>query len=146
SYCGLVGFKPSFGAIPMIPSSAFTEFAHLGVFSRSMADCGIAMDVLSFPDARDLAATFERADAAPDRPLRMGWSLMLGSDHMPGKHVIEAFEACLQRLRAAGYSLQEVDPGIQDCSEAMWQMWRSRMLESFQSWPVSQRDKLGAGV
>lgn len=146
SYCGLVGFKPSFGAIPMIPSSAFTDFAHLGVLSRSMDDCRLAMDVLSFPDARDLASTFERVDADAGRSLRLGWSLSLGSDQLPEKHVVEAFEASLQRLRAAGYSLQEVDPGIQDCSDAMWQVWRSRMLESFQGWPASQRDQLGAGL
>src|SRR5690606_1248753 len=93
SYCGLVGFKPSFGSIPMIPSSAFTDFAHLGVLSRSMDDCRLAMDVLSFPDARDLASTFERADAGAGRSLRLGWTLSLGSEQPPEKHVVEAFEA-----------------------------------------------------
>lgn len=145
SYCGLVGFKPSFGAIPMIPSSAFTEFAHLGVFSRSVEDCSVATAVLSHPDARDLASTFSRAKLDFPQP-RLGWSLRLGSGLQPDEHVAAAFHSCLEQLRAAGYSLQEVDPGVQDCADAMWAMWRSRVLESFHGWPASRRERLGNGL
>src|SRR5690606_23014542 len=102
SYCGLVGFKPSFGAIPMIPSSAFTEFAHLGVISRSVEDCSAAMIVLGKPDARDLASMFARTQSNGSQPLRLGWSLYLGSDLRPDEHVVNAFQACLQKLRGAG--------------------------------------------
>lgn len=146
SYCGLVGFKPSFGAIPMIPSSAFTEFAHLGVISRSVEDCSAAMIVLGKPDARDLASMFARTQSNESQPLRLGWSLYLGSDLRPDEHVVNAFQACLQKLRGAGYYLQEVQPGLHDCAEAMWMIWRSRMLESFYAWPAERRDQLGAGL
>src|SRR5690606_31316863 len=133
SYCGLVGFKPTFGAIPMVPSSAFTEFAHLGPLCRSVEDCRVAMQVLSCPDPRDLASTFSRKQGEPGRPVRVGWSLLLGSGVQPDAHVVAAFQECLDRLRTAGWQVEEVAPGAQDCADAMWQIWRSRMVESFQS-------------
>lgn len=146
SYCGLVGFKPSFGAIPMIPSSAFTDFAHMGVLARSVADARIATAVMAHPDGRDLASSFPRVDIIEERPVRLGWALVLGADQQPAAHVASAFHAGLEQLRSAGYQLEEVDPQIQDCADAMWDIWRSRIYESFYTWPASQREQLGAGL
>jgi len=146
SYCGLVGFKPTFGAIPMVPSSAFTEFAHLGPLSRSVDDCRAAMQVLSRPDPRDLASTFFRKQGEGSRPVRVGWTLLLGSGVQPDEYVTAAFHSSLEQLRAAGCHVQEVDARAQDCADAMWQIWRSRMVESFSSLPAPQWDKLGAGL
>lgn len=146
SYCGLVGFKPSFGAIPMIPSSAFTEFAHLGPMARSVEDCRVAMEVLGRPDPRDPASLFPRERAGLNRPLRVGWSLRLGSDLEPADHVVAAFHSRLDQLRAAGHRVREVDPQARDCADAMWALWRSRMVESFMHMQASQRSRLGAGL
>src|SRR5690606_442485 len=57
-----------------------------------------------------------------------------------------AFHAALDQLRGAGYQLEEVDAHIQDCADPMWQIWRSRIYESFYTWPESQREQLGAGL
>ncbi|WP_397475537.1 amidase [Pusillimonas sp.] len=147
SFCGLVGFKPSFGAIPMPPSSAFTELAHLGVLTRSVADCRAAMRVLDGPDPRDPASTFPRLAAdAPARRPRLGWTLFLGSELPPEDHVVAAFHSSLEQLRAAGYSLQEVDPRSRDCADAMWDTWRYRSLEAFHGWPEAQRNKLSLAL
>jgi len=146
SYCGLVGFKPTFGAIPMVPSSAFADFAHLGPLARSVEDCRIAMEVLAHADPVDLASTFPRRRGESNRPLRFGWSLLLGSSIEPSKEVAAAFHSSLDLLRAAGHEVHEVDARSQDCADAMWQIWRSRMVESFMDWPESQRLKLGLGL
>lgn len=147
SYCGLAGFKPSFGSIPMPPSSAFTELAHLGVLARSVKDCHLAMKVLAGSDARDAASTFPRVPqhGGANRP-RLGWTLLLGSDLPPSPHVVESFHSCLEQLRAAGYEVHEVDPGIQDCADAMWITWRYRVLEAFHGWSADQRQLLSPAL
>lgn len=143
SYCGVVGFKPSFGTIAMPPSSAFTELAHLGVLSRSVKDCRSAMKVLSGPDARDIASTFPRVpqQGAAPRP-RVGWTLFAGSDLPPSHHVVTTFHSCLEQLRAAGYEVREVNLDIRDCADPMWMTWRYRALEAFHAWPDEQRNRL----
>ncbi|MCI2809216.1 amidase [Eoetvoesiella caeni] len=145
SYCGLVGFKPTFGLIPAAPASAFAEFAHQGVLTRSMQDCITAMSVFSKGDPRDPSSLFSRSGSADgqERPLRIGWSRTLGAAQLPDADVAAAFEHTLARLSAAGYQLEEVAPGIEDACAAMWTIWCSRVFESFQAWPPSRRELLG---
>lgn len=143
SYCGLVGFKPTFGLIPAAPASAFAEFAHQGVLTRSMQDCLAAMSVFSRGDPRDPSSLFPRSAQDEKRPLRIGWSRTLGSSQLPDADVAQAFEQVLKGLSAAGYQLEEVTLGLEDASDSMWTVWRSRVFESFQAWPASRRELLG---
>jgi Asp-tRNA(Asn)/Glu-tRNA(Gln) amidotransferase A subunit family amidase len=55
SFCGIVGFKPSFGLIPrtgVLPQSRPLDT--LGVFGRTIADAALIADVLAGHDSRDL--------------------------------------------------------------------------------------------
>jgi len=131
----------------MPPSSAFTELAHLGVLSRSIKDCRRALSVLADPDPRDAASTFLRVPEHGSLPRpRVGWTLFLGSEVPPAHHVVTAFHSCLEQLRAAGYEVREVDPGVRDCADDMWMTWRYRVLEAFHGWPEERRQKLGASL
>lgn len=143
SYCGLVGFKPTFGLIPAAPASAFAEFAHQGVLTRSMQDCMAAMSVFSGGDPRDPSSLFSRSAQDENRPLRIGWSRTLGSGQLPDADVAQAFGQALARLSAAGYQLEEVTLGLEDASDAMWTIWCSRVFESFHAWPPGRRELLG---
>lgn len=75
SYCGVVGFKPTFGAIPLAPQSAFAEFAHIGPLARSVEDCQIAMRVVGQPSNRDPSSLFSRSTRTRPSRLRIGWTL-----------------------------------------------------------------------
>lgn len=144
SYCGLVGFKPTFGFIPAAPASAFVEFAHQGVFTRNMQDCLAAMSVFAAGDPRDPSSLFSRnPQEAGQGPLRIGWSRTLGAGQLPDADVAQAFDQALTRLSAAGHQLEEVALGLEDAADAMWTVWCSRVFESFQAWPSSRRGLLG---
>ena len=144
SYCGVVGFKPTFGAIPLAPQSAFAEFAHLGPMTRTVQDCMLAMQVLAQPDVRDPSSLFPRADALPARPLRLGWTTRLGGNEAPAPQIEAAFRQLLQRLEQAGYQLQELALDGEHLSADMWQVWCSRVFESFEAWPSERRALLDA--
>jgi aspartyl-tRNA(Asn)/glutamyl-tRNA(Gln) amidotransferase subunit A len=73
AFCGVVGFKPSFGRIPYVPPCA-ERLAHVGPLARSVADVAALTSVLAGPDHRD-------PDSVPGPPalraepasLRIGW-------------------------------------------------------------------------
>ena len=75
SFCGVFGFKPSFGLIPrtgVLTTSATLD--HIGVFARSVEDAALLADALAGFDPAD-PATRPRAAARPapsddDRPRR----------------------------------------------------------------------------
>lgn len=54
AYCGILGFKPSFGTISrygLMPSCR--ELEHVGIFARSVADIVVTLNVLAAIDPRD---------------------------------------------------------------------------------------------
>jgi aspartyl-tRNA(Asn)/glutamyl-tRNA(Gln) amidotransferase subunit A len=82
AFCGVVGFKPSFGRIPYVPACA-EQLAHLGPLARSVADVAELTSVLAGPDPRDpdsMTWTAPGPRTAGPRtvgprpaPLRIGW-------------------------------------------------------------------------
>jgi len=144
SYCGVVGFKPSFGAIPLAPQSAFAEFAHLGPLTRSVEDCRQAMAVLSQADARDPGSLFIRGGAVQRGPVRIGWTLQLGADMQVEPAISDAFLAALEQLERAGHTLVPMPAEGTDLASDMWTVWLSRVHESFLAWQPGQRLLLDA--
>ncbi len=53
SFCGIVGFKPSFGRVPYYPPSAVELLAHVGPMTRTVADAALMLSVMAGPDPRD---------------------------------------------------------------------------------------------
>jgi aspartyl-tRNA(Asn)/glutamyl-tRNA(Gln) amidotransferase subunit A len=54
SFCGVVGFKASFGRIPNWPGSAGALLRHIGPITRTVADIAVVLDVSTGPDPTDL--------------------------------------------------------------------------------------------
>lgn len=54
SFCGVVGFKASFGRVPNWPGSSGAILRHIGAITRTVADQALVLDVLAGPDRRDL--------------------------------------------------------------------------------------------
>lgn len=64
SYCGILGFKPSFGAIPTSGMHILAQaLDHVGVFARDLTDIGLAANVM-MPDGAG-ASLDARVTAAP---------------------------------------------------------------------------------
>ena len=48
AFCGMVGYKPTFGTIPLDPyPAAFWQLPHIGPITRSVADAALAASVMS---------------------------------------------------------------------------------------------------
>lgn len=128
AFCGVFGFKPSFGRVPAHPLSPFGSVAHLGPHSRSVRDAALMFDVLKRPDARDWTslppdptdslATLE----AGVRGLRIAWSPTLGHARVHPE-VAAATEAAVRRLQDLGAIVEAVDPGFADPLEITTGLW-----------------------
>jgi aspartyl-tRNA(Asn)/glutamyl-tRNA(Gln) amidotransferase subunit A len=116
-FCGVVGFKPSYGRVSRFGLIAFaSSLDQIGPFATSVADAALAMDVIAGHDPRDSTSSrvpppaFARtlAEAAADlRGVRVGvpWSLLTaGVD----RDVMRAFETALDVVRDRGAAIAEI--------------------------------------
>ncbi|HEX6420609.1 MAG TPA: amidase family protein [Acidimicrobiales bacterium] len=113
SFCGLVGFKPSFGRIPQLGPRG-SETAVPGLLTTSVADSARHLDVTTGPDERDRYAlprplvTYEDAiEALPVEGLRARWSPDLGFARCDPEVGAVAAEAARSLAGAAGLMLDE---------------------------------------
>lgn len=53
SFCGVVGLKPTLGAIPVWPGTVNENLSHAGVLTRSVADATTVFAITRGPDPRD---------------------------------------------------------------------------------------------
>ena len=73
AFCGVVGYKPSFGRVPYVPAGA-DRLSHLGPIARSVADVSELAAVLAGPHRADPDSGNGSVDhRAERRVLRIGW-------------------------------------------------------------------------
>jgi len=109
AYCGIVGFKPSFGRIPTDGLITFSESAdHVGLFTQDAAGMELAASVLcgEWHPVAEGGATALPVLGVPEGPYL----------ERASSQALALFESQLGRLREAGYSVQRV-PALADFEE-----------------------------
>ena len=114
SYCGIVGFKPTFGIISRHGSfrGAWSQ-DHVGIFARTVKDITLGLDPVAGFDARDPASVHQEKPAyaarldANVKGLRVGVlrRFLEGVD----PEVRQAFEAALKVLAETGCEIVDLD-------------------------------------
>ncbi|MFJ8957399.1 amidase [Streptomyces sp. NPDC102381] len=152
SFCGIFGLKPTYGRVPLYPSSAFGTLAHVGPLARTAADAALMMDVISGPDPRDWSASgppsggFRDALNGGVRGLRVAYSPTLGGQVAVRPDVAAAVRAAVTRLAELGAYVEEVDPDFTDPVEAFHTLWFSGAARVVQHLPASKRQLLDPGL
>lgn len=148
SWCGIVGFKPSLGRIPIDPP--YTGRC-AGPMTRTVEDAALMMMVLAQPDARDSMAlppqfiAWEQLDAGMERlrGLRFGLLLDAGCGLPLDPEVRRAIEQAATVLEKAGAIVEPMTPFFtREMLDGMDHFWRMRSHMDIKTLPATQQAKV----
>ncbi len=118
AFCGVYGFKPSFGRIPMHGGFLGLPLHTCpGPLTRSVRDAALMLSVLCGHDPRDPNSTrqpppdFLGALSRPVQDLRVAWSPNLGFAHVDAE-TRNLAEAAAKTLETSGCRLEAEDPPV----------------------------------
>ncbi|HEY2920715.1 MAG TPA: amidase [Candidatus Binatia bacterium] len=139
SYCGITGFKPTFGIISRHGSfrGAWSQ-DHVGLFARSVKDITLGLDPVAGFDARDPASVHQEQPTYADRldvnvkGLRVGVLRRFLEEVNAG--VKQAFDASVRVLAGAGCEIVDID-----VPELKYAAMTSMMTSSAESAGVNRR-------
>ena len=144
-WCGVFGFKPSLGRIPIQPPYAGRA---AGPLTRTVQDAALAMTVLTLPDARD-AMSLPWQDIAWRelgiglRGLRLGLWLDAGWGTAVTPEVRAAVEAAASAFERAGAIVELVPPfTTRAMAEGMDHFWRLRAWLEIAALPVERQARV----
>ncbi len=147
-WCGLVGFKPSAGRVPIKPPYAGRV---AGPITRTVRDCAWLMGVLSRPDtaqARDptclpyAAIAWQQLDRDP-RGLRIGLQLDAGWGLGVDADIRAAVEAAARLFEAAGAIVEPLAPFTSRAMiDGLDRFWRMRSWLDLQALPPERRERV----
>jgi Asp-tRNA(Asn)/Glu-tRNA(Gln) amidotransferase A subunit family amidase len=150
AFCGVVGFKPTYGVVPLFPSSAFSGLGHHGPIARTVKDLVEMLAIMKRPDPRD-------ATAAPDVPafrepaqdrdlagLTVGFAADASFRTEPDIRLLVA--QGVREMEAAGARVEEIKLDFADAREQIeiqWQVGCAILLESI---PKAQHTLVDGGL
>lgn len=112
SFCGLVGLKPTYGAVSRYGVMAMgSSLDQIGPFGKTVADAEIIFNVIKGKDANDGTTisekTYKLERVGKKKPVIGVPRHFLGGDGI-AKSVMSNFEESLEKLKAKGYEIVDV--------------------------------------
>ncbi|WIX75685.1 amidase family protein [Amycolatopsis carbonis] len=137
SFCGVYGFKPTMGRVPLYPGtkderypgvSSWESLEHIGPLTRTVADAALVLSVIAGYDERDRLSIrsddvdWLRAADGDLRGLRVAYSPDFG--YAPVDPAVRAVvdQAAAVFERDLGCSVERADPGWEDPYDALLPM------------------------
>ena len=152
SFCGIFGFKPSYGRVPMWPASNNDYSSHNGPMTRTVADAALMLSVMAGPDDRDRTCL----DAAPDdyvgklqrdlKGMRVAYSPDLGAGLRVDPDVATLVRAGVLAFEDLGCVVEEVKPGFADTHEMIRLMWSAHEAGNRGPFLKQWRERMDPGL
>lgn len=111
-FCGTVGFKPTFGTVPYVPTPNNGALSHIGPIARTVADAELMLEAMGGPhplDATTHAAGFQRKPRRDLRGLRIAYSPDLGHARVDAE-VAQAVASAMRTFEDLGAHVEQVTP------------------------------------
>lgn len=136
AWCGVVGFKPSYGRIPLTGGpNAFcshTPFVHVGPLARTVRDAALMAAVMAGPHSRDpFSAPDDGLDwlRAVDAPVR-GWKAAFSADFgvfAVDPETVELARTAAAALSDAGVEVDEPAIALPCSQQELADLWRRQV-------------------
>ncbi len=111
SYCGLVGYKPTYGAVSRSGLIAMgSSLDQAGPLTKSVADAELVHSVMAGKDAMD--ATTISEDTYPDVPIKEVYNIGIPRHFMKegvDKNVMDIFDKHVETLQSAGHTIIDIE-------------------------------------
>ena len=124
SFCSVVGFRPSPGRVPRVPTgSAWSTISVVGPMARSVADCAFLLSAIAGPDERaplsihEDAARFARPLARDFKGTRVAWFKDLGGIPFD-RRIHEVVNARIKAFESLGCIVESAEPDFAGADEA----------------------------
>jgi aspartyl-tRNA(Asn)/glutamyl-tRNA(Gln) amidotransferase subunit A len=130
SFCGVVGFKPSFGLIPYWPASPVGILSHVGPIARTVRDAALFVDAVAGEHWRDATSAASRpgclSQTLTNKPafLRIAWAPRL-LDTVVDEEVEAICSNAARVFDDLGYELAESSVTVPDPHEHLEVVWSS---------------------
>ncbi|MGH7416299.1 MAG: amidase family protein, partial [Candidatus Rokuibacteriota bacterium] len=151
AFCGIYGFKPSFGRVPMWPISNTDSASHTGPMTRTVADAALMLAVMAGPDDWDR----QSLDAPPAdyvgrlregiKGLRVGWSLDLGGLRVDPE-VGQVAKRAVEAFAELGCAVEDAKVSLPDTREMIHLMWNSHYAGNYGSVLKEFRARMDPGL
>jgi aspartyl-tRNA(Asn)/glutamyl-tRNA(Gln) amidotransferase subunit A len=123
AFCGVFGFKPSYGRVPVYPASpGWAHVGHVGPIARTVRDAAAVLDVIAGSDDRDrqslpgTAGPYLDACDGDVRGLHVAWSADLGYAAV-APEVRALCENAAAEFESLGCHVEVVSPGWESPEE-----------------------------
>jgi aspartyl-tRNA(Asn)/glutamyl-tRNA(Gln) amidotransferase subunit A len=143
-FCGLFGFKPTFGLVPVHPHPPPWTLWHQGPISRTVHDAALMLTVISRPDVRDFYAApslgIDYRQGLDDgvRGTRIAYSRTLGYAKVDPA-VAALVDRAVATLGELGAQVEEIDLALKDPIETMQPLWAVALAMAVQPLTAQQR-------
>ncbi len=143
-FCGMFGFKPTFGLVPVHPHPPPWTLWHQGPISRTVHDAALMLTVISQPDVRDFYAApplgIDFRDGLEDgiRGMRIAYSRTLGYAKVDAK-VAALVDHGVAKLEQLGAHVEEIDLVLEDPIAIMQPLWAVALAMAVEPMTAQQR-------
>ena len=150
-FTNLCGLKPTFGRVPAYPPNPIGTLANVGPIARTVTDLALTMNVITRKDARDwLSLPPDGKDYAADlergiQGLKVAYSPDLGFAKVDPE-VAKNVAAGAQVFSELGAEVDEVDPGIGDCTDVFNTHWHVGVANAMSGVPDDALKLLDRGL
>ncbi|WP_338662307.1 amidase family protein [Pararoseomonas sp. SCSIO 73927] len=152
AFCGVVGFKPSYGRVPQWPHGVFSAVSCAGPMTRTVRDAALMLNAIGRADARDpLCLPDEvrewRAGIEDGvRGMRIALVRRWGFEPPLDADGEAALQRAAETFRAEGALVEEADPGLPDTRHAFGRVWGVALARLVAMVPEAQRGELDSGL
>jgi len=127
-FCGLFGFKATWGIVPVHPHSPALTLWHQGPISRTVSDAALMLNVIARPDVRDwyqappLNIDYRQGLEDGVKGLRIAYSPTLGYAKVDPE-IATLVEKGVQAFSELGAHVEQIDLALEDPIAIMQPLW-----------------------
>jgi aspartyl-tRNA(Asn)/glutamyl-tRNA(Gln) amidotransferase subunit A len=143
-FCGLFGFKATFGIVPVHPHPPPWTLWHQGPIARTVSEAALMLTVISQPDVRDFYAApplnidYREGLDGGIRGMRIAYDRTLGYAKMDAD-IAACVDRAVAELAGLGAHVEEIDLDLSDPISIMQPLWSVALAMAVQPLTREQR-------